>query len=473
MHDTTLPAPLPADHALLTNWGTCVYLDPATGALRHGAPGAVPDNLRARLTADRATLLHCLPGGGLVPVPGGSFTMHPLEDGRLALQRDGRFACADDMLHFVVDRDTPRDWEHFKFISTADLAVLAALAGNDWVLDCGAENRILRRGSVAADTEFRLRVGAEHFPLSPGLPELVIEAGRSADGALLLRRVLCIRPDATILVLARFRPLLYWCVFGRDELFEMMALSIASLHEFGAYEGDILVISDREPEDVRRYVPAALHARLRTARLPDLPWHRLMFGRYLIQEYGLEQYQPLGYLDGDVIIDRSLDDVLGRVAMSDRLWLASEQPAEYRPQRDELAGGWFGKLLFDRDATTPATINLSNNTGVFLFPNIATVATLLALMRRYINMPDAWGEFVDQGPCNYVLGRTRAVATERLNPFIALLHAQEGRDARHPLGFAHFLGGIGRTWLKLPPMQAYIEELRAVAAERQDTELVD
>jgi hypothetical protein len=261
--------------------------------------------------------------------------------------------------------------------------------------------------------------------------------------------------------LSAWRPLIYMVAFGEDEVFDCLSLALVALRQFGLYQGEILLFTDRMPDQLTRIVPPGMEGQIKLATSParDLLDYRATKFR-ICDVPGLEDYQPLLYLDSDVICDRPLDPVLRAIHRANRLCVALEH---------DLLGthNFYGGNLFAADRTARPRNERGFSAGLIGIPhmgvarrNFPSILTSLYALARTTGTrhPSDW---YDQPILNYVLNKTDEADYAVMTPRVVTpvdLTAPLGNIRR--LGFAHFSAGVGNTAIKLPAMRAYIDRLR-------------
>ncbi len=146
-------------------------------------------------------------------------------------------------------------------------------------------------------------------------------------------RLTLLRDGWRIEQICQYRPLVYYSVFDRPEIMEQFAISVRSLIEFGRYQGQIVVLTDRASPELARMLPAEYMDRVTI--IPFQPHDRpgFMVARYLILDWpDAWRYQPLLYVDADIVFDRDVTPMLHAIAMSDRIAAPVELHVTIGPQ---------------------------------------------------------------------------------------------------------------------------------------------
>ncbi len=236
-----------------------------------------------------------------------------------------------------------------------------------------------------------------------------------------------------------FKPLVFFAAFGVDAQFRMLRSSLASLHEAGLYDGDVLLMTDRE--DLTAFIPEALSARTTVWVVRDATdVLDYTCARYRVAEWpGIMTYNPVLYVDNDVAFDAPIAVWLKKIALGDKIFAQGNE--------DEVASSGEGAGLDHYlDAGVGIDGKIAFNTGILGIPLPAERSELLALVRDAVyRFAEAKGTrqvpWSDQPTVNYVLNMLGQVDGDLLNQAVRW----GGRPALHgglaPRGFMHLWGG--------------------------------
>ncbi len=414
---------------LLSCHGTVVCHDPATGALTHCAlaeAGALLDvgDLDERLQVGVGNFLRndifgltlMLDSG---PLAGWTVT-RSAEVQALFVVRDGQYMTAlADRADLVVAPDRPVFESAFVAIGDGDLAVLRGLLAGLWLTE--ADEAPVAAAMAPA---FGVRIGGLPVDLRFNLP---------FDRTDWPNRLTVHTDVWRVRQIHRYRPLVYFVVFGDARVMRQFALSVASLVTAGGYDGEILVITDKTPEGIQALLPAGVAVTLLPARAVDRVAY--IAARYAIAEWrGAGDYKPLLYADADIVFDRPIAPMLREIALSDRVCAAAEP---YRVADSPLVGS---DLLAD-DHCPVAADRFGFNAGTLGIPNMVLHGQTMALIartlrnRREVVERDSAG-LVDQPIANYVAVRSGGFDTTVLSRYVRLSAAAADPAGRR--GLVHF-----------------------------------
>jgi hypothetical protein len=453
---------------LITFHGTIVQFDTSSGCLRHGAIADHEPNVF--MTQEGAGALLWWQGSD-EPLPLGDFAprLCTLADdhrpnrlkvaavggGLVALCADGRFLCAEAGGAITCSRLKASLWESFLLVSLEDLEHLKFILAQSWLSRFD--------GLPIATSEIRCRdghmiaFGRRHFLIRDVLA--AARAAAAADGS---PRRLSIGYDGWKLEdYVLYRPLAYLVAYGKPEIFSCAAIAIQSLFEFGAWEGDVLLITDANNAGFAERLPPALRHRILTAVIPAHDVLDYTLARYKLGAVSASRfYQPVVYLDTDIVCDAPLRDIARAAALSPDLQACPEGLLF-----DD--GDYYGRSLLKLEAATFKPEERGYSSGVFAFRHVDEQRELFGLIvdTAYAFSVAAGArdrfQFFDQPFFNYVLYKTRQPAASILGARVEIQLSHDPAPAA-PVGkgLVHFAGGVGNAVPKLTLMTDYLELLR-------------
>ena len=349
----------------------------------------------------------------------------------------------------LVDRDTAR--------------LIARLLSRDWVDAAGPT--LVSRAEIERRAGGGLRIAGRD--VSP--TELQQAAWvRPADTGAHPRDDIVLRCDGwRIRRLAAYRPLVYLVAFGAPVSFESARLAIGALFAHGAYEGDVLLLTDAAHAGFAGTLPSTMRSRVGVAVLEANDMLDILLARYRLPELAVaDRHQPILYLDTDVLVDRPIAPFLLSLAFSDRVHMASEGAALLTGTED-----YHGRTLCEADPFRRMRRRPGFNSGIIGFANSRSVrrgfADILQASHAYAASAGTRMFFpaADQCMANYVLQRQGRVSGARLTRLVTFADpasaAATGWRPGRPTGFLHFRGGVGNAVPKLAAMRRALDALRA------------
>ena len=296
----------------MTVHGTLLTRGDAPGELAHRELRSVPGvdalvSVEADIAILRQSFADFVTGAAPPPVQAhadtlGAVTLHiDPERGLLTLERAGAWLSAGATGGNVTwTTGAPDAWERLLPIADAELGQFVTLFSNDWIQR--STRRIVHPWQIALAADHTLRIGDLSVPLARNLPligtDFPFRFNVLADGWRLEEIVL-------------FKPLIYYAAYGSPAVHNQLFLSLASLHEFGRYTGDVHVLTDLTAERLREAVPALPAERTTVQALKPTDFAGFVASKYCILEHRPAWgFQPLCFLDPDIVINSNLRPML-------------------------------------------------------------------------------------------------------------------------------------------------------------------
>jgi len=455
--------------ALLTWFGTLLYFDTAQQVLRHGPPATSPRNVVLRDGATRIEILRADGDAGHAPAaqPGG---IGSDPDDLAVVAEPGRRSVGVRLAgaHLSILPGGSTDggvavidtWEQLLPLRPHQLDLVLDLLGSGWFMPRGAS--LTPRWAVEPQPGFRIRVGAIELDLAGPVFPLVPQTTGTAGGRTVLRTLDVLYDGWKIERLERFSPLIYFTIF-RDAFFlESMQLTVESLERVGRYTGDYLIISDAPEAQCRRYFPDISPERVHYSHDPAPALADIAAARRLFDPAIVGRFQPVLYLDADIIADAPVEPMLRDIMHSDEIFFSTEFIGANLHEANAGATNWFGRFLADQDLNWDPRLTRCINSGMIA----ARHADLMTAPFATVSASwQAWREwngtdhhtYLDQPFINYVLQKTGAANVTTLDHYARCVHGGSPRPSDPRRGFVHFNSGVGHN--KYDRMRAYLEEL--------------
>ena len=457
---------------LISYFGTLVYLDPATLTLHHGQIGHAPENITVSGPPD-ASVLQYEHAGTFAPVcdlgPGGcryvpgdtaSCTLELRRHGadRTTVHRSGRVMTAEVEGHVSFFRSTIDRWEVFLALTADELTELKFILLNSWAQAVPA--KVFAPADIAVGEDFTICFGVCKVSAADVVRLLRGPVAARASNSL---EIVTLFEGWKVLALRLYRPLVYLVAFGRPDIFESAELAIASLRTHGGPQCDVMVITDRQHGAASDY---SFGHGVTTVVLQAEDIMDFALARYGIAEFACTHaYQPILYLDTDVVCNAPLDGLFRTLCFSDDLHVVPEGLL-----LDEL--DFYGRTLFQLDAGVGSDTDLGFSTGILAFRNTRHVQGLFRLIlestweyARSAMTRDAFSAF-DQPIANYVVRKNFPTPRSLEAWAVVSLYVKEPSYAPESrLGLIHFAGGVGNATPKIERMRQYLQRLDAAKLE--------
>lgn len=438
---------------LLTYHGSILARSPVDGRLHALALNAIKS---------KSDLVSCeLEGSDVIYLQGRSdisifspdrYTVKRFPNSRtVSLERASRYLRAWPSGEIDWHAFSAAGWEEFLFLTEAEIEILLHLARNDWVVPRTAKH--IRKNQVIFRSNFHASIGDFDLDFRLIFP------------------VFCESSDANTMVLFQngwmpeeiklFRPLVYYVSFGAPKYLEMAVVSMRSWTLFHNCSITFLVITDMVLDDVLTIVPSEFHSAVKVWTVRADETFEYCLQRYRIAEWSeASEFQPLLYLDTDVMFDAECEDKLVELLLSDKIFVAHEANAMLQSTPS------VGSQLVDQDPHFDAKGLAGFNSGTIGVPNARdhriNLRAIGEVMVRYATLADGGRlslHWFDQACANYVLAKREKVSGSFTNTMSFVGHG----EAPHvpPKGLAHFWGGSD----KLSIMKDYLLHLQTVITE--------
>lgn len=266
-------------------------------------------------------------------------------------------------------------------------------------------------------------------------------------------------------------PLIWTTIYGDDSYFKTLQISLGSLVNYGNYQGDLCLFSDRSLDETLEYVPESLWSQ--TIVLPlndDKPSYKT---RWSLVKFLPESYEPILHVDTDVVFDATIEPVLHELFNSKKMSFSSERmlyPFFSKPV-GELEGTcynaeFFGLSLFTADNSIHNKCIPCINAGIFGSPNLSILLHASECVIEVINSlpPEYYDEYTDQPAVNYVMTKNALLDEFVLDRYMYFTtnspSEYEIRVGLGRRGFCHFIWAKGDQ--KYEQMETYLERLKDI-----------
>lgn len=390
--------------------------------------------------------LHLVPGDG--PLAGWLITRSS-DHRSLMLSRDGHYLTVrpgNESLELAAEVD---ESAMFLAASEADTSVLKDLAAGKWLVQSGGA--AMHPESAVLVRHFGLRIGPLDIDLRWNLPFELSEWPH---------RLSVLKDGWRIDLIYQYRPLIYFAAFGADAVMQQFALSLRSLVTVGDYDGPIVVLTDKTAAEIAALVPPAMRATLVIIPTAGVDPLAFMAARLTIANWrDAWDFQPLLYVDADVLFDLPVAPMLYDIARSDKI------SAPVEPTAPLATSAFVGSGLLEGNDRVPAS-EMGVNSGTLGIPNLRRHARILDLVRRILqNRATMFGRdalpYADQSVLNYVLFQLDGVDKALLAPYVRLVDHTAVPSGRR--GLVHFCW-VPDAGVRVELMRIYLDELARMDA---------
>ena len=381
-------------------------------------------------------------------------------DGRVAFRtKEKSFLRASPHLGPIsFDARNLAAWEYFRLLSLDDYALMACYAQARWLID--GDERPTEPGKLRLIDGFRIEFGGRTVALDDFLIAMRSVSGcRSLDG--LPMSFTFIHGIYSASRARLFNPLIYTAIGGANNFFEQVCICFGSIESFGQYDGSYCLVSDRDRSAITPYLES-----IDPVRWSNIQWdlnelEKIVSARMnVLKDTHFDGFQPILYVDSDVVCDRPIEGLLIAAARSDRILIASEFNGLSIAEVGSPNDNWFGAFLYEGDPRIGSHRCINNgifagcNRHVFLEP-YGIVAQAWARFKAAYG--DAHRAAYDQPFYSYILQGLEAIDTTLMDQWVTNLQGVEPTGSYKPRGLAHFNIGVGKD--KTDAMLRYVDLL--------------
>lgn len=266
-------------------------------------------------------------------------------------------------------------------------------------------------------------------------------------------------------------PLIWTTIYGGDNYFKTLQISLGSLVDYGKYQGDLCLFSDRSVDETLEYVPESLWSQ--TIVLPlgdDDPSYKT---RWSLAKLLPESYEPILQIDTDVVFDATIEPILHELFISKKMSFSSERMLYpfFHQRIGDLEGTcynaeFFGLRLFTDDSSLYNKWIPCVNAGIFGASNLSMlVHASECIIEAINNLPlEYYQEFGDQPAVNYAMVKNALLDEFVLDRYMFFAkNSPSENEIRVGLGrrgFCHFVWAVGDQ--KYEEMETYLERLKDI-----------
>ncbi|RVU14015.1 hypothetical protein [Methylobacterium oryzihabitans] len=348
------------------------------------------------------------------------------EGGYVSLGLNGFFFAAhpDGSLDFQ-----PWMQIHEKFWLLHDDSVVTRILSNHWHSE--SLDRFVHRRDIALRPNFEIGLS----DLIVTIDDLVFYAYSESD-----REIYLIYQKYKVERLILFKPLIYFCAYGDQRSFDLLACSLRSFEKYGRFDGDYAIVTDKSSDYIEKTLSFIDRERITVIMLPVVDVIDMVSARYKITDCAVFQhYQPIIYSDFDIVCNAPIANLCERALTSGKPLLRSEGTIDLVH---------YGSVLIQGDEHLRRTKDLGFNSGVIAFKNIdavrASFRMIVACMYSHIRsgLPRYDTTAYDQSAANYVFNKMIDFDIHEMDNYVFPWPPAENEHISGR-GLIHFCGGVG------------------------------
>jgi hypothetical protein len=358
------------------------------------------------------------------------------EDGYLSARPQNR------MDHCVAET---KGWERFVPLTYEELIFIKFIRQNKWIVK--STHRIIDYEKIEIGAGPVLNIDDSCVPIAYNLP---------FDQSNAPFRFVILKDGWKIDEIILFRPLVYYCAFGDENVLGQLFASLRSLAELASYDEHVLVFTDRPRQEICERAPWISQDKLLVKNVDAHDWVGYVAGKYQILDVDeAGGFQPLAYMDPDIVFNAAATTWLIPMAVSERL------TAPLESTRSLATAPSVGATLLQLDNEQPR-FACGFNCGTIGIPNLAKHRPTLELVRRIIvNYSSLNGRgalsWVDQEVANYVSYKLANFDTNELSRCVRYGNTEDAKTSGALTGLVHFWRVPREARVKI--MEGYIRLL--------------
>jgi hypothetical protein len=371
----------------------------------------------------------------------------------IGIQRGALFLSAQDDGAVLLNRENLGAWEQFVPLSEDDMKFLALIREHRWIIKSSRE--VVPAGAARLGEDHSLLLGGIAIPLGYNMP---FDTSRAPF------RLTVLLDGWRIEEIILLRPLIYYVALGEDHILSQLYTSLNSLGEIGDYDGQVLVFTDRGQREIVAAAPGLQPAQLSAVKLPASDWVGYVAGKYsILEQQAAYAYQPVVYMDPDIVFNANVQPMLVDMAVSERLTAPIEEfsTLAHNPS--------VGASLLQLDNAQPRYM-CGFNGGTIGIPNLPhhrhTVQLIRRIIRNYLAIKGRQGlRWVDQEVANYVSYKIANFDLSQVSKYVRYGDARAAAMLGPLTGLVHFWP-IHDRQERAAGMLRYLNLLRAHKAGR-------
>lgn len=252
-------------------------------------------------------------------------------------------------------------------------------------------------------------------------------------------------------ILNKKRTLVYFCIYGKDEYYDMFSLSLKSLIQLGQYDGDILIKTDdiEKCQKITSEFTNKFHHTLIDEQLG-------IFNRYSLHEDILNQYDSIIYLDCDILTINHVNDFFNRLCeKADLLAYVEANNKTYQKEHSNKYR-WWGADYLTYNHHIETEKYFMYNSGFFVINNTESIKPIFHRVIEYRQFETTTG---DQPFFNLALYNSKInIQGIDKNDCLAFSRSLEQSFNALDKVFIHFNSGVGNL-SKLDLMKSFYQKI--------------
>lgn len=330
-----------------------------------------------------------------------------------------------------------------RFFLLPDDSLQSRLLSNDWY---SLERKaVVRRSQITIADNFRINFGGAYLSFD----------SLSNYTSLGDKEFSVVFDEFRIDRISLYNPLIYFSSFGREQSFTLLYMCIRSIEAHGNYDGNYLIITNRDEDYIYRLVDFVDPKRLKVIAMPVIDEIDMVCARFKISDLSVtQQYQPVLYMDTDIICNSPIDDLFLEI-------LGGKSNIFVKVEGELLLDPYGGNLTSKDENAEIIYPNVGFSTGVIGFRNTQCVRIDFESIVNCIYLQIQTGtnrhshQVYDQPVANYYYNKLSSYDVVAIDRFIHGWPPIENEQIAGK-GLIHFCGGVGPMH-KIDRLKSYFE----------------
>lgn len=355
-------------------------------------------------------------------------------------------------------RSKPDNWEKYRLISQEDYKILSNVFSEKWYLP-----------SLNSIGIFNIENSRDGFSFEISGIYLNIDDIIGSCDCPLPKEIIIPHDGWKLEKLVLYKPLVYYCSFGREEGFECLNISIKSLRFYGKYCGDIKIITDRTVKILKEKYDHIIDDNVHILPYKAIDHIDFMSARFdspLYEE--IDNYQPILYLDTDIIISSPIDDLFYDIIKDNTSDISVLKETDH-----PFSEKYWGRELFEEDSYSKIP-DYGFSTGIILYRNNERLKNSFLAVRKTIERQSLiFGHrdifrCYDQPIANYIMHKFEKTDYRIMEKYACNYDSSkesveyveyEKYILSLSVSIVHFCGGVGAYNWKLNAMKKFFDWL--------------
>lgn len=357
---------------------------------------------------------------------------------------DGKYLCCD-VNGSGFNKNDPYLWEQFILVSGKFLSNLNYIASNKWISK--------RDGKLYGDSDIKI---AEIFSLSIGPYSLDLRRLQDSDVSQynFIGVIDCWSPEKFLL----YKPVIYITAYSSDDVMKQLGLCVESIRKIGKFYGKIVVMTDKNLQDIYEICNESDEKNIEIDPIYPKDFVGFVCSKYnILNKKNYTGYQPVLYLDPDIIFDNTIEPMLIDAVCSEKICAPIETFNRLMTHPP------IGSQLIQLDLLNVDIYCGGFNGGTISFPNIedSDVQKFISLVRKTIaNIGIKFGRnyngWADQEVLNFIAYKFGGVDGSYFTKYAKYIEVNPNEKYSRS-GFVHFVGRPSKE--KVYKMREYLKNI--------------